>query len=339
MAKANLTFQEALGETQDMARYLLLGNGFSVAWDKDIFSYKSLKENSKNLSADATKVFDALDTVDFEEVIRAFEYSHLVCKTFGIKNDFEKFADEVRENLISTIADNHPDTPAKITEDQFEACVRFLKNFSSIYTLNYDMLLYWVLMRDMFRENDVEPVLKKMADGFAYNEEEFLNWDGTRFDVHYLHGALHIFEQSSLVKLNWRKTNKPLKQQFVTLIQKQKKLPLFVAEGASEKKLKRIRQSGYLTRCLNSIQKIGAVKSSSALFTYGVSFHQNDAHILNCLARNNCDQIFVSIFGDVNDDRNKATMLQAQKIAALRPKRGRPATISFFNAETADVWG
>ena len=193
----------------------------------------------------------------------------------------------------------------------------------------------------MFREDGSEPQIKKLQDGFAYNEEDFLNLDGSRFDIHFLHGALHLFEYDAIVKLNYSKTQDSLKNQFIKLIKDQKKMPLFVAEGSSHKKLVRIHSSGYLTRCLNSLQKIGSKKNPSAFFTYGVSFSPNDDHIVHALSRNKCHKFYIGIFGDPNNAKNKATIARAQNIKTRRgaAKNSVPTDIFYYDVSSAKVWG
>lgn len=336
-----LTFNEALSKTDGEDRSLLMGNGFSIAFDPKIFSYNSLKEQSKNLSPKIHEVFKALNTVDFEEVIEAFRLASVVCNVHEMKNDFLNVSDEIRNVLIETIAISHPDFPDKITQSQFSSCISFLSNFNKkIYTLNYDMLLYWVLMRDMFREGREKKKIKKLQDGFAYNDEDFLNWDGSNFDIHYLHGALHLFEHSELEKLNYSRTQDSLKNQFVRLISENKKFPLFVAEGNSTQKLTKIRSSGYLTRCYNSLQKIGSPSKRSSFFTYGVSFSENDDHITQCLGRNKCSNFFIGLYGNPESEHNIKTIKNSKKIDDIRKqqKHKRKMNIEFFDAATANVW-
>lgn len=336
-----LSFKEALKQSHELDKSILLGNGFSIAWNHDIFSYKSLKEQAEHINENAAKVFSALNTFDFEEVIEAFTVSGKVCSALGIENNFSHEADKIRDLLIETIAANHPDFPDKISETQFNNCVNFLKNFNSkIYTINYDMLLYWVLIKDFFRDDHTNSLIKNLQDGFAYNDEEFLNWDGARFNVHYLHGALHLFEYDSVLKLNYAKTKESLKNQFIKLIKNQNKMPLFVAEGSSNKKLIRIHSSGYLTRCLNSLQKVGSKKKGSAFFTYGVSFSDNDKHILNALAKNNCSEFYVGLYGDLGSKSNKNTINNVNNLIQMRSKHKShvPPKIFFYQAETANVW-
>ncbi|MDQ3234419.1 MAG: DUF4917 family protein [Pseudobdellovibrionaceae bacterium] len=335
-------FQEALRRSEKQKRHLLLGNGFSVGLRPDIFSYRSMTEKSKHLSPELQKAFNALQTVDFEEVIRDMETSAKICGIYAVSNNFAELAKELRQALIQTIADHHPNLPNEIPDEKFEACVRFLKNFKSVYTLNYDMLLYWVLMRDNLTPGRLPQTADIRDDGFAYNGEDFLNWSGdSKYQVHYLHGALHLFERVELEKLNYSKTRLPLKEQFTDLIFESNLLPLFVTEGDSEKKLARINRCGYLNRCIRSLRSIGGAKSPNipgAFFVYGASLAATDNHIVEALADNNCRDFYIGIYGDPGSAANKALMNNARRIKNLREQNRRTAKIIFFDSGSAAVW-
>lgn len=336
MAENWISFEEALKATDGQDRTLLLGNGFSIAWNKNIFSYRSLRAQAKTLGDDVEAVFDNLDTNDFEEVIQAYEHAAVICNSAGIENSFADTASKIKDVLIETIADNHPDYPGAIEDEQFTSCTQFLSNFSKIYSLNYDMLLYWVIMRDIAPENKKNSKLKHLTDGFAYNDETFLNWGGGDAKLHYPHGALHLFEHSELVKLNYRQTQESLKKQFIDLIKNQKKFPLFVSEGSSPKKLERIRSSGYLTRCLNSLRKIGVLSRPSPFFTFGFSFSDNDNHIIQAIQKNKCRDFYIGVHGDPKSDFNKKLISHAQKLSVDIGKH--PSKINFFDSSDAKVW-
>ena len=74
MADELLTFLECVEisqETKTKKKHLLLGNGFSIAYEPNIFSYKSLYEKSKpTLSKELIEVFEKLEIYDFETVIK-----------------------------------------------------------------------------------------------------------------------------------------------------------------------------------------------------------------------------------------------------------------------------
>jgi hypothetical protein len=81
-----MEFSEGLRETQTSSQKkpaLLLGNGFSIAFNKNIFSYRSLYEKALNeglmqkLSSSIPELFDSINTFDFEYIMQ-------VLKHFGI---------------------------------------------------------------------------------------------------------------------------------------------------------------------------------------------------------------------------------------------------------------
>lgn len=157
-----LDFKTVLRRSDNKRRHVLLGNGFSRAFEDDLFSYSSLFDRAdfKKLSKNARTAFDVLNTTKFEEVMNALRKAakliELYDKKSKLTDQFKKDADGLREVLVNAIASNHPSNPGVITQNQFISCRTFLRNFNSFYTMNYDLLLYWVFMHEI--EN--EPVLK-----------------------------------------------------------------------------------------------------------------------------------------------------------------------------------
>jgi hypothetical protein len=68
----------------------------------------------------------------------------------------------IKELLVQAIAGKHPERPGDVSEEQYRACRQFLTHFAgygrdlkgsggqdlreSLYSLNYDLRLYWKLM-------------------------------------------------------------------------------------------------------------------------------------------------------------------------------------------------
>ena len=147
-----ISFKEALLEAGEKNRHVLLGNGFSIALRPDIFTYNTLYEKameSGRLTSEMQKVFDQLGTTDFEQVMEALQNAAALIRYYEESNpklatQLEKDAELLRDVLAETIAANHPARPYEVSEEQHASCRRFLSNFTgSIYTLNYDLLLYW----------------------------------------------------------------------------------------------------------------------------------------------------------------------------------------------------
>ena len=49
----------------------------------------------------------------------------------------------IKDRLLKAIADTHPSRPNEISEDEYRQVRAFLAQFTSIYTVNYDLLMYW----------------------------------------------------------------------------------------------------------------------------------------------------------------------------------------------------
>jgi hypothetical protein len=182
------SFKEVLELCKDGHKHLLLGNGFSQGCFKDIFSYGSLLEKAKfdKLSKHIKDSFDQLGTNDFERVIHALQNASTLLPIYGKSNNklalrIAKDAQTLKKILVDTIANNHPSDPSKILPAQYTSCQAFIRPFENIYTLNYDLLLYWVLMNSNSEgaKNSI-----KCDDGFRHpeadeNEAEYVTWEIT----------------------------------------------------------------------------------------------------------------------------------------------------------------
>jgi Domain of unknown function (DUF4917) len=326
--------------TEDGRRHLLLGNGFSRACRNDIFAYDALFEraNFEGLSQTARAAFIALQTKDFELVMRALRQASLLLEVYlqadhRLVGSLREDASSLRDLLARTIASSHPDRPNAISDEQYAACRSFLYHFSDFYTVNYDLLLYWTLM-----QKEIEPTLK-FDDGFRQPDDEpaeYVTWDVQKTgaqNLHYLHGGLHIFDAGSEVqKFTWSNTGIALVEQIREALATNR-FPIFVAEGTPESKLDRIQHSGFLNRAFRSFGSIGG-----SLFVFGLSFSETDEHLLKLLDHGKVSNLFVSLHGDP-DSENNARIVQRTEVAKARRTDRHPLTVQFFSAESTHVWG
>lgn len=328
-------------------KHLLLGNGFSIALKPDIFSYGSLFENADFSSAPQIKeLFRKLGTQDFEVAIRHLQDAG---KVFGVYkpedtkllHTLEADARAIKDALVSAIAKRHPDRPYDITEGQYKACRSFLQRFSHIYTLNYDVLLYWALMQEEVDDFHLLP-----DDGFRHPEADadlpYVSWqDAQSATVHYLHGALHLFDNGTeIIKYTWSKTDKAIVDQIRDALDEDK-FPLFVAEGTSESKVERILHNAYLHKALRSFES-SCNPQNNAIVIFGHSLAPNDQHILRRISAGSAANLLVDLYGDPASELNKAKIAKADQLIALRTQlRGArfPLNVTFYQAETAKVWG
>jgi hypothetical protein len=213
--------------------------------------------------------------------------------------------------------------------------------------MNYDLLLYWALMHE--EEDSLSRTRLNHDDGFRKDQEDYdapyVEWQGEGAahgqNIHYLHGALHLFDAGhQLQKYTWVNTGKALVDQANEALKKDS-FPLFVAEGDSNSKLAKIQHSAYLHHNFKSFAGVcrASSRDGTALFVYGHSFAKNDRHVLGMIGYGKISHLFVSLFGDPENDANRKIRDNVEQIAALRPQ-GYPALkVSYFDAESAKVWG
>lgn len=378
MPPQTITFQEALGRSVDSKRHLLIGNGFSISLFPDRFRYGSLLDEANfDDCLEAREAFNLLNTTDFEVVIKALRDAVALVPLYAGNNDVSDrmslHSETLKELLVRAIALRHPERPSDISEEQYRACRSFLSNFvgdsrdhreedgrdlrGRIYTLNYDLLLYWTLLHDQVIDwNAANPLASQLDltealqhdDGFRAPEDDpgapYVTWEAEGAadaqNIHFLHGGLHLFDYGAeLQKKCWERAGGvPLIDQ-VRAALTGNKFPLFVAEGDSESKLTRIRHSGYLQRSLKSFA--GVCRSPGAgtsLFVFGHSLASSDDHVLKFIEKGRLSNLFISLYGDVDSAENRQIAQRADILASARPDR-YALSIEFFNAESASVWG
>ncbi len=337
-----ISFDTAISEAQHYnKRHLLLGNGFSIALRPNIFQYGKLYEQAdfSQLSPTAKLAFEALGTQDFERVIKALRDAKSVMSAYGgvsqaTLDALESDANGLRELLVQTIASSHPAWPGEVSDSEYAACRRFISYFDSIYTFNYDLLLYWVLMHTQEGE---EPW---SDDGFRKSEDDFdagyVVWDPSQSheqNTHFLHGALHVFDAGTEIrKYTWINTGVRLINQIRHALSKDY-YPIFVSEGTSAEKYERIRHNDYLAKAYRSFCQIGG-----ALFIYGHSLAENDEHYLRRIEKGKIAHVYIGLYGDPNSEANKRIIRRAEKMGNSRSTK-YPLAVTYFDAASAKVWG
>ena len=356
-----ITFTEALEESGDAKRYLLLGNGFSISCDPNIFHYNSLYEKAKPIikekMPEVLKIFEKLSTKDFEAVIRTLEGGATLFPIYSPtdKENYNKILENIsqlKEILASTIATNHPDKPTSISSEKFFYCRQFLFNFldpinnnGKVYTLNYDLLLYWTLMNDDWNNQEHLELAKNDGCGKEEPDSDYVIWkndDHSRDqNIYYLHGAVHLFDSGDEVeKYTWKDKGIPLIEQTRAALQSNK-FPLFVAEGKSRKKLTRIKHHIYLGHGYRSFLQVVKERKSQpkSLFIFGHSLRDEDDHIILEISKGSISKVFIGIHGDPQGIENKKTIAKGKKLENLRSNRKLPLKVKFFDSATARVWG
>lgn len=324
---------------------LLLGNGFSMAYDPNIFSYNALHGFIKKVDNEVlSKLFDIVKTKDFELIMQQLETFGALIEALGsdkkLKAKLDKASVDLKQALIDAVKVLHPEYVFSIPQEKSDACAIFINTFletgGHIFTTNYDLLLYWVLMRNQvlravdgfgrYRENPDEFVPE---DEIEYSE---LRWGKHKDDqvIHYVHGALPLFDTGVyIVKEEYDSQHYLLEN--ISERMDRGEYPIFVTAGNGREKLTHIMHNRYLSFCYENLSN-----AVGSLVTFGFNFGKYDGHIIEAIniaakhgktAPPKLWSIYIGVYSD--DDRQHIENIAHE----FRCK------VHIFDAKTAKVWG
>lgn len=319
-----MKFQEAIERTRGKDRSLLIGNGFSAQY----FSYRSLLEKSDIVeNSPVEKLFRKLNTVDFEAVVRALEDAVIVERAYGYDEHasrLERDAQAVREALVKAVRETHPKYSNELTF-QYEPATRFLKNFSKVFSLNYDLLLYWVGLQNGHLKDGFGRGRSKNGGRFHGPFQEIAHCN--TFNVH---GGLHLFLDEAGDTIKALNKGKGVLETIADEIILKKKFPLYVAEGTSESKMRKIKSVEYLRHCYQKLE----TNNDEIIFIYGHSAAENDEHIYKAIFKSGVIQLYFGIY-----DRDEDSIAEIRgNLSKYREKYGETVIIEFFDSRTACIW-
>ncbi|MBR0911487.1 DUF4917 family protein [Bradyrhizobium japonicum] len=315
-----LSFDKALKQIGAEPCSILLGNGFSSRY----CAYTTLLEKSGlPIDAPCRRLFDRMDTKNFEQVIRALEDASVIARTYGNDEQADilvRDAELVRKDLITAIQAAHPTHLDKML-DVIPSCVEFLNPFKCVFTTNYDLLLYWVVIKSGGRFGDGF-LNAKDADGFRGPFQE-----DNRCNVYNVHGGLQLFVRTD-GELSKRLAGPDGGIEAIgRTIAEQKRFPLYVAEGNTESKQRRIHESRYLTLCFQRLKE-----SSGCFFVYGSAAADNDAHIYDALFRSKIKHLYFCIY-----DQSELPSIDG-RLSNYQKSNSSKIPYTFVDSKSAGVW-
>ncbi len=325
--------------------HLLLGNGFSMAYDSAIFSYNALHDFiSKMDDRDLSTILGVIETRNFEVIMQQLDNFSALITAFGgdpkLKNKVDAASTKLKSSLLEAVKGLHPEHVFKIPEKQSEACSHFLNVFldagGSIYSTNYDLLLYWVLMRNSI-VNHTDGCGRELENPneFVPEDEQVwseLTWGKNRDEqnVFYLHGALPFFDNGVAVTKEEYDEYSYLLEKISARMEKGE-YPIFVTAGDGKQKLTHIMHNQYLTYCYDSLCEI-----EGSLVTFGFNFGQSDEHIIDAInraakhGRKAPKKLWSVYIGVYSDEGRKHIEQIAGKFMCK---------VHLYDAKTARVWG
>ncbi|OBX37864.1 hypothetical protein A8U91_02243 [Halomonas elongata] len=325
--------------------HLLLGNGFSMAYDPRIFSYNALHNFITELNdPDLTTIFAAIETKNFELIMQQLDTLSALLDAFKagaeIKQKVDAASSKLKSSLLDAVKELHPEHVFTVPEDESKACSHFIKTFldtgGSLFSTNYDLLLYWILMRNNVVGH---------TDGFGRDLEnadesplpEDQEWSELRWgrnkknqNVFYLHGALPFFDAgANIIKEEYDQRNYLLQK--IEKRMRRGEYPVFVTAGDGDEKLTHMMHNQYLTHCYETLSNI-----TGSLVTFGFNFGRYDRHIIQAINRAakyggkefpKLLSVYIGVYSD--EDRAHIERIRGEFSCKVR----------LYDARSADIWG
>lgn len=308
----------SMSKNKNRPFHLLLGNGFSMAYDYKIFSYNALHDFVTKLADDDLKtIFNVINTRNFEIIMQNLDNFSELITAFGgsekLKERIDFASAQLKNSLLEAVKALHPEHVFKVPESESQTCSAFLKGFldsnGKIFSTNYDLLLYWVLMRNKFL-NHVDGCGREFENQGEFVPEDEQIWSELTWGKHretqnifYLHGALPFFDTGvAVVKEEYSQFNFLLDK--ISKRMEKGEYPIFVTAGNGQQKLNHIKHNEYLTYCYDSL-----CRAEGSLVTFGFNFGEYDEHIIEAInkaakfgkkVQERLWSIYIGIYSDVD---------------------------------------
>lgn len=319
-----LKWQDIAGDFQHS---ILLGNGASIAVNPN-FNYRSLFVAARDyghLTPAVARVFEQFAIEDFELVLRRLWQATLVNRALGIPaGQVEAAYQEVRTALVATIRDTH--VPYEDALPHLEPIYRFLTRFRNVFSLNYDLILYWATRLSV---DELGLWFKDCFVGGSFRDD----WEAMRAPYRARGTTLFFYPHGNLVLTRTPNDGESkvsagagnLLDSILNRWEGESVVPLFVCEGTADHKKRAIESSAYLHRVFREILP----DLGESLVIYGWGFSEQDQHILDQIKRRPPQRVAVSVYGD-----GAAFMQEAEgKLRGAGVER-----VNFFDATSPGCW-
>ena len=191
------SFEQKLDSLDGQVPSILLGNGFSQAWRADIFNYKVLYDRADFGARHMTlsNLFHQLGTFDFEKIMQTLDSALVVCRGYNVSqyiiDNIIADKEQLKNSLIQVITQSHPSRSSNVSIFQYSNAKPFISQFDKVFTVNYDLLLYWII-----NKTEVSPHGYVNNDGFMRD-----CWIARpEQDVFFLHGGLHLYDNGTTIR-------------------------------------------------------------------------------------------------------------------------------------------
>ncbi|UVB00226.1 DUF4917 family protein [Acinetobacter lwoffii] len=316
---------------------LIIGNGASVALHQK-FRFDSLKEEAEKLrlfNDDISKLFIEFDTSDFELILRLVWHAKLINKHLGIVDQkLDSAYENIKQALIKVVKEVHCEHSD--IADQLPQLYQFTKQFRTVVSLNYDLILYWILMYGNRNEDG-----HRFKDCFQGSGLFRNNWQDLRNPIRkekevtlslYQHGNLSIFKDAKNTETKVQRGDFEGLLEVITSQWEDNKIPLFVAEGTGTKKLESIKSSSYLSTIFYEVLP-DLITQKANLVIYGWSLGKQESHLVKQIFKNKqSGKVAISIFQNNHEECHRIyRLIKNEKVAPN-------IEIEFFDSQSSGCW-
>lgn len=328
-----LKFEEELNRANKKS--IIIGNGFGNSFDKAFgskcFSWNNLLELCEIEEDSPLYALLQECNLDFELAHQKLNNAIDVFVEYGECEDkihfYQQQVELLREQLVLAVSASHPNSFANATPEmsaKIESGRRFLMQFDEIYSLNYDLLLYWLrCYRKPYIGTD------SFCNSNEYDDLVFSPDDNSNFL--FPHGALFLNRNG----ISATKVRSSQYDPILAVVERNIEngvFPITVSEGTGRQKREVIRGNKYLSYCYDRLQKV-----EGSVFSFGCSFMcGKDEHIIEQLLRSPAERI---VIGEYAPDRARAIQL-LNEFEQVQKKQGHRRPVPVFIADTSGtgVW-
>ncbi|VXC97716.1 conserved hypothetical protein [Pseudomonas sp. 8Z] len=331
MTDFNKELKECDGE-----KSIILGNGFGISYDiaagEDNFNWSTLldlcdiEEGSRIHSLLSECYYDF--ELAHQKINNAIEVIKLYEPESTLAQELEKQIQLLREQLVIAVSNSHPSAlttncnppEAEKRKKRIEKCRGFLSNFQNVFSLNYDLLLYWVRCFENIYLG---------GDSFDKLDEELVFVPDEDANFFFPHGALFLYRDGVGATKSRSSKDNPILARLENNI-RNGIFPMCISEGTGAQKLEAIKNNYYLHFSYNRIKEC-----KGSIFTFGCSFlDSKDDHIIQAMLLSPAEKIIVGEFNPSKKNYHRLELAFEHCQAQLKTKK----EIIISDTNGVEVW-
>lgn len=368
---------------------IFIGNGINKALKlintkaEINFDYESIfQEVLSRLSTDNLELCDFLNMAeknnnkDLEYLLLILKNSdeclkyatnHYCTPTPDCSAKINQYRDVLKKTVIEILTDSHfhPSYQAIFGNDfnnppeYIKQCGKNLRNFERIFTINYDLILYWLMNHQglLTKANSTDVSEHGyFKDGFSQENCYFLDntnevkehlcglsMNNNHPNFFYLHGALHLIQKNnSAYKIVRKGSNMTLSDLRDFLLEKFPNFDsLIIFDATNEEKVDTIFANAYLNKAYDKITPI-----KGDIIIYGCNFLDNsetkinlgnDIHLWQKIINSDTHNLFVSL-GKEGSELDTYNQELGGAFKRLKVKPNIDMNIHCFSYHDVDIW-